>query len=82
MSVLEKPEKRKPSAEDFGLKIKDNKIETVVVSYGKILENSLNLCEKEKGYVKNILQKKNIKQSNVFLMTLDALGNYNIIKKE
>ena len=48
----------------------------------KILENSLNLCEKEKGYVKNILQKKNIKQSNVFLMTLDALGNYNIIKKE
>ena len=29
-----------------------------------------------------ILQKKNIKQSNVFLMTLDALGNYNIIKKE
>ena len=55
VSVLEKPEKRKPS---------------------------LNLCEKEKGYVKNILQKKNIKQSNVFLMTLDALGNYNIIKKE
>ena len=82
VSVLEKPEKRKPSAEDFGLKIKDNKIETVVVSNGKILENSLNLCEKEKGYVKNILQKKNIKQSNVFLMTLDALGNYNIIKKE
>ena len=80
--ILEKPEKRKPSAEDFGLKIKDNKIETVVVSNGKILENSLNLCEKEKGYVKNILQKKNIKQSNVFLMTLDALGNYNIIKKE
>ena len=75
VSVLEKPEKRKPSAEDFGLKIKDNKIETVVVSNGKILENSLNLCKKEKGYVKNILQKKNIKQSNVFLMTLDALGN-------
>lgn len=31
---------------------------------------------------KNKVQKKNIKQSNVFLMTLDALGNYNIIKKE
>lgn len=38
MSVLEKPEKRKPSAEDFGLKIKDNKIETVVVSNGKFLK--------------------------------------------
>ena len=35
-----------------------------------------------KERVINILQKKNIKQSNVFLMTLDALGNYNIIKKE
>ena len=64
------------------LKIKDNKIETVVVSNGKILQNSLNLCEKEKDYVKKILEKKNIKQNNVFLMTLDALGNYNIIKKE
>ena len=82
VSVLEKPEKRQPSAEDFGLKIKDNKIETVVVSNGKILQNSLNLCEKEKDYVKKILEKKNIKQNNVFLMTLDALGNYNIIKKE
>ena len=82
VSVLEKPDKRQPSAEDFGLKIKDNKIETVVVSNGKILQNSLNLCEKEKDYVKKILEKKNIKQNNVFLMTLDALGNYNIIKKE
>ncbi|MFZ2793322.1 MAG: DUF421 domain-containing protein, partial [Ruminococcus bromii] len=42
VSVLEKPDKRQPSAEDFGLKIKDNKIETVVVSNGKILQNSLN----------------------------------------
>mgnify|MGYP000385229212 CR=1 FL=1 len=33
--------------------------------------------------LKNITDKRKIlKQSNVLLMTLDALGNYNIIKKE
>ena len=37
-------------------------ITTALPYAGKILENSLNLCEKEKGYVKNILQKKNIKR--------------------
>ena len=66
VSVLEKPEKRKPSAEDFGLKIKDNKIETVVVSNGKILENSLNLCEKEKGYVKIFCKRKILSRAMFF----------------
>lgn len=82
VSVLEKPEKRKPSAEDLGVSIKDNKIETVVVNDGVILENSLKLCEKTSKDVNIILNKKHMALKDVFLMTLDALGNYNIIKKE
>lgn len=82
VSVLEKPEKRKPSAEDLGVSIKDNKIETVVVNDGVILDNSLKLCKKTSKDVNNILKKKNTALKDVFLMTLDALGNYNIIRKD
>lgn len=82
VSVLEKPEKRTPTAEDLNIKIKDNKIETVVVSDGVVLQNSLKLCSKDEKDVKRILSNENIELNKVFLMTLDALGNYNIIKKE
>lgn len=82
VSVLEKPQNRKPSAEDFGIKIRDNKIETVVISDGQILDNSLLLCHKSKNEVYNILNKEGLKANDVFIMTLDALGNYNIFLKE
>lgn len=82
VSVLEKPQKRKPSAKDFGINIIDNKIETVVVSDGHILDNSLELCHKSEEEVYNILKKEHINLCDVFIMTLDALGNYNIVQKE
>lgn len=82
VSVLEKPESRKPTAKDFGIEIEDNKIETVVVNDGQILDNSLNLCLKKKEDVYEILQKENAKLKDVFLLTMDALGNYNLVWKE
>ncbi len=82
VSVLQKPEKRTPTADDLGVKIRDNKIETVVVSDGEMLDNSLKLCGKSRDDVKNIISDEEINLSEVFLMTLDALGNYNIIRKE
>lgn len=82
VSVLEKPESRKPSAKDFGIKIRDNKIETVVVNDGQILDNSLSLCFKNKEDVYEILEKEKAKLKDVFLMTMDASGNYNLVWKE
>lgn len=82
VSVLEKPQKRTPSADDLKIKIKDNKIETVVVSDGQILDNSLKLCGKNKDDVYKILKSEHTRLKDVFLMTLDALGKYNIVQKE
>ena len=82
VSVLEKPQKRTPSADDLKVKIKDNKIETVVVSDGQILDNSLKLCGKNKNDVYKILKSEHTRLKDVFLMTLDALGKYNIVQKE
>lgn len=82
VSVLEKPQSRTPSADDLKIKIMDNKIETVVVSDGQILDNSLNLCGKNKEDVYKILRSEGTRLKDVFLMTLDALGKYNIVQKE
>lgn len=82
VSVIQKPQFRKPVAQDMGIKIEDNKIETVVISDGRILDNSLQLCQKTTNDVQNILKNENTRLSDVFLMTLDALGKYNIIKRK
>lgn len=82
VSVIQKPQFRTPSAQDMGIKIVDNKIETVVISDGKILDNSLMLCQKTSEDVHNILKNEQTKLSDVFLMTLDALGKYNIIMRK
>lgn len=81
-SVLEKPGKRKPSNDDLSVSAQDNKLETVVVSDGKLLDGSLRLCQKEEKDVRNILEKNHTDMESVFLMTLDGLGKYSIIKKE
>lgn len=82
VSVIQKPQFRQPVAQDMGIKIEDNKIETVVISDGRILDNSLQLCQKTTNDVQNILKNENTRLSDVFLMTLDALGKYNIIKRK
>lgn len=81
-SVLEKPGRRTPANEDLNVSPEDNKLETVVVSDGRLLEGSLKLCQKEKADVMNILQKNQTPLEQVFIMTLDGLGKYSIIKKE
>lgn len=82
LSVLEKPQKRKPDADALGIKIDDNKIEAVVISDGVILRKPLTLCEKTEKDVKRILKKEKKNLEQVFIMTLDAVGNYSIIDKE
>ncbi|MEE1219641.1 MAG: DUF421 domain-containing protein [Ruminococcus sp.] len=82
VSVLEKPEKRQPSASDFKISIPDNKIETVVINDGKILQHSLELCQKDLSDIYDILKSENKSLSDIFIMTLDASSNYNIIMKE
>ncbi len=82
VSVLEKPEKRKPTAEDFKISIPDSKLEAMVISDGRLIETALPLCSQSKDSIENVLKKEKLRQSDVLIMTLDGLGNYNIILKE
>ena len=82
LSVLEKPSKRVPNAEESGIVIPDNKMEAVVVSDGAWVESSLRLCGSTKQEINNILQKKQIELNEIFLMTMDGNGVCQIIRRE
>ena len=59
ISVLKKPEKRQPTAENLNIQIQDKKIQAVVINDGEILDNSLDLCQKDENYIYKILKKEN-----------------------
>jgi len=82
VSVLEKPEKRNPTLEQLGIKGEDNGIEAVVISDGELVDNALTLCGHNKTKIDNILKENNKSIPDIFIMTLDGLGNYKLIEKE
>lgn len=82
ISVLQKPEKRNVTLENLNITIPDTKLETVVISDGQLLDNSLRLCKSNKQAVDKILYKENVSMQDIFIMTLDGAGNYKIITKE
>ena len=82
LSVLQKPSKRNPSAEDMNITIEDNGIEVVVINDGKFLDASIELAQSTKDELNKILQKNNATVEKVFIMTFERDKNYNIIEKE
>ncbi len=81
ISVLLKPEKRTPSAQDMGLNIRDSGIEAVVISDGELLSNSMALCNVDKYWIESTLAKENLRVSDVMMMTTNKLREYSIIRK-
>ena len=82
VSVLEKPQHRIPDADEMGVAIEDNKLETVVISDGKLLRDGMELCQTDSEQVKRLLEESGVRAEEVFLMTLDGKGNYQIVRKE
>ena len=82
LSVLQKPGKRNPTAEDMNLSIDDTGLETVVISDGEFLSNSISLCGTSEKEIKRILSKRNTEPRDVFIMTYNKKGEYKIIDKE
>lgn len=82
LSVLQKPAKRNPSAEDFNITIQDTGIETVIINDGEFLNNSLRLSNTNVKQIKKILKREKIELNEIFIMTYNQAGDYKIIKKE
>lgn len=82
MSVIKKPDKETPTTGMLGIVVPDTGIETVVVSDGVISDFSATLCNKSRAWVEGVLRGKNVDLKDVFIMTANTKGDFNIIKKE
>lgn len=81
ISVLQKPDKRQPSAGDMNIYIEDTGIEVVIINDGKILSNSVKLCETSEDKIMDIINKNKLSLNDIFIMTMNRNGSYNIIRK-
>ncbi len=82
MSVLEKPQKRTPNADEMGIKAAQTKPDSIVVSDGKIIERGLSLCGRKRSDIFKILKTNKTPLDRVFIMTLNSDGKYKVIEKE
>lgn len=82
LSVLKKPEKDIPTAEELGIKTNDKGLEVVVISDGEISKYSLKICGLNRDWLFDILKKENTELNDVFLMIANEQGEYKIIEKE
>lgn len=82
LSVLKKPEKDIPTAEELGIKTNDKGLEVVVISDGEISKCSLKICGLNRDWLFDTLKKENTELNDVFLMIANGQGEYKIIEKE
>lgn len=82
LSVLKKPEKDIPTAEELGIKTNDKGLEVVVISDGEISKYSLKICGLNRDWLFDILKKENTELNDIFLMIANGQGEYKIIEKE
>jgi Predicted membrane protein len=82
MSVIKKPDKSQPTAGMLGIAVPDTGVEAVVISDGVIYDPALSLCEKSRDWLNGVLRGKNVKAEEVFIMTTNRKGDFNIIKKD
>lgn len=80
LSVLLKKSEQPATAGDLNIKSKDEALPLPVISDGKLINESLEALEINENKIFKILMKKNLKISEVFLMTLDRYNNINITK--
>lgn len=68
--------------QDLNLNVGEDALPCLVISDGKVVKRDFSLCNMTADKLERILKKKNLKVSEIFLMTADRQGNTNIIKKE
>lgn len=82
MSVIKKPGNEQPTTAMLNITVPDTGIEAVVVSDGVIYDAALELCRKSRDWLDGVLRGKNVKAGEIFIMTVNRKGDFNIIKKD
>ena len=82
LSVLLKPEKRTVTAEDIGIESTDNGLSCAVVMDGEIVRTGYSDCAMNDRKLDDIIKKEGLSAKEIFLLTVDKSGSYNLIRKE
>lgn len=82
LSVMKKPENDTVTVSDMKIRAKEKPLQVSVISDGEISKSSLRYCGFQESYIQKVLKKEGTALSDVFIMTMDKNGSYNIIKKE
>lgn len=82
LSVMKKPENDTVTVSDMKIRAKEKPLQVSVISDGEISKSSLRYCGFQESYIQKVLKKESTALSDVFIMTMDKNGSYNIIKKE
>ena len=82
LSVLLKNTEQPVTAKQIKIKTDPDTLPMPIISDGKFINETLSMVNTDKDAVNKILKAKNISVKDIFLMTMDGFGNYNIAKKE
>ncbi len=82
ISVYQKYASRGVTNDDIGISGKSENPPTIVINDGVLIEDGLTAVKRGKGWLEKVLSDKKLKRGDVFLMTVDDSGKYNIIERE
>ncbi len=82
LSVMLKSEVMPVSKQDIKIISESSALPLPVISDGKLIQESLNALQIKKDEILRILNKENCTKDEIFLMSINRNGKYNLIKKE
>ena len=82
ITVIQKARFRQPSAEDLGLKVKENGLFHIVIEHGRINRHGIDLVGIRESDLRRELRKKKLEIEDVYLMTVNDAGKRTVIPKK
>lgn len=81
VSVLQKYPYQNVTNKDMNIQGKDSDPPVIIISDGKIVSQGLDDAGLKRQWVTKLLERKHLKESDIFLLTADKNGDYTLIKR-
>ncbi len=70
------------SAKDAGIRVQEAQLPITLISDGKIMQENLQLAEKDMGFLRSELSKRGCSLKQTLLMTIDGAGKIYFVRRE
>ena len=82
LSVFPYPKHKPASAKDAGIHPERQSLPVTIIGDGYLYRQNLPAAGKDEAWVRRFLQERELKQKDVWLLTLDATGKTTLLRKE